>query len=249
MFVLHADSRARRSPKPTPAPSWPSRGFARRYRGYLVRGGSPPLVLERILAEPVIQIAIEPATADDRDRFGEAIGRMLVEDPSLQVSSHPGYGSDDPRGDGTATSGDHRGPAANRSRRIVAMGKPEVAYRETIAAPARAEYRYIKQPGGSGQYAVVTLTVAPAPRGSGITFVDETVGGVIPREDDPGRRKGCSRRNQPRRLRQVPGGRRRGEAGRRRVPPRTPRPRLSRSRVLWGSSARCAQPAPSSSSR
>ncbi len=191
MFVLHADSREEITEAHTGAIVAIAGLRSARTGDTLCAAGSPPLVLERILApEPVIQIAIEPATADDRDRFGEAIGRMLVEDPSLQVSSHPDTGQTILAGMGQL----HLEITVDRLRTdhgvSVAMGKPEVAYRETIAAPARAEYRYIKQPGGSGQYAVVTLTVAPGPRGSGITFVDETVGGVIPREMIPGVEKG-----------------------------------------------------------
>jgi elongation factor G len=70
------------------------------------------------------------------------------------------------------------------------MGKPQVAYRETVARDVRAEYRHVKQPGGSGQFAVVTLAVGPGERGTGIAFVDETTGGVVPKELVPGVEKG-----------------------------------------------------------
>ncbi len=191
MFVLHADSREEITEARTGAIVAIAGLRSARTGDTLCAAASPPLVLERIDApDPVIQIAIEPATANDRDRFGEAIGRMLTEDPSLQVSSHPDTGQTILSGMGQL----HLEITVDRLRTdhgvSVAMGKPEVAYRETIAAPARAECRYIKQSGGSGQYAVVTLTVAPGPRGSGITFADQTVGGVIPRDMVPGVEKG-----------------------------------------------------------
>jgi elongation factor G len=150
-----------------------------------------PVVLERIEApEPVIEAAIEPKTADDRDRLGEALGRMLAEDPSLRVSTHAETRQTILAGMGQL----HLEIVVDRlqtdHRVSVVMGKPEVAYRETIARAARAEYRHIKQQVGRGQHAVVTLAVAPGARGSGITFADETVGGVVPKELVPAVEKG-----------------------------------------------------------
>ncbi|MFO0737178.1 MAG: elongation factor G [Labilithrix sp.] len=150
-----------------------------------------PVVLERIEApEPVIEAAIEPRTSEDRDRLGEAIGRMLAEDPSLHVSTHAETGQTILAGMGQL----HLEIAIDRlkteHRVDVVMGKPEVAYRETVAREARAEYRHIKQSGGSGQHAVVTLVVTPGARGSGISFADETVGGVVPKELVPAVEKG-----------------------------------------------------------
>jgi elongation factor G len=72
----------------------------------------------------------------------------------------------------------------------VVMGKPEVAYRETVGRPVTAEYRHVKQSGGPGQFACVTLAIAPAPRGSGIAFSDEIAGGVVPRDLVPAVEKG-----------------------------------------------------------
>jgi elongation factor G len=79
---------------------------------------------------------------------------------------------------------------ARDHRVVVATGSPEVAYRETIGAAATAEHRHIKQGGGPGQYACVTLAVTPAARASGIAFVDRTAGGVVPRDFVPAIEKG-----------------------------------------------------------
>ena len=152
-----------------------------------------PVVLERIEApQPVIEVAIEPKTADDRDRLGEAIGRMLAEDPSLRVSTHAETGQTILAGMGQLHLEIVVDRLATDHRVSVVMGEPEVAYRETIAREARAEYRHIKQFGGTGQHAVVTLVVAPGARGSGISFTDETVGGVVPKEFVPAIEKGIA---------------------------------------------------------
>jgi elongation factor G len=150
-----------------------------------------PVVLERIESpEPVIEVAIEAKTSDDRDRLGEAIGRMQAEDPSLRVSTHPETGQTILAGQGQL----HLEIVVDRleteHRVSVVMGKPEVAYRETIAHEGKAEYRHIKQHGGNGQHAVVTLAVAPGARGRGLSFEDETVGGVVPKEFVPAIEKG-----------------------------------------------------------
>jgi elongation factor G len=149
------------------------------------------VVLERIEApEPVVSAAIEPKTAADRDRIDEALARMAAEDPSLKVSTHPETGQTLLAGMGQL----HLEIVVDRlntdHRVNVVMGKPEVAYRETISKAAKADYRFVKQSGGPGQYAVVTLEVAPGARGSGIAFSDRTAGGVIPKEFVPAVEKG-----------------------------------------------------------
>jgi elongation factor G len=142
-----------------------------------------PIVLERITApEPVVEVAIEPRTADDRDRLSGALARLLFEDPSLRTWVDAESAQTRLRGMGLLHLEVAVEKLARDHRVSVAMGAPQVAYRETVARSATAEYRHIKQSGGPGQFACVTLAVTPAPRGSGIAFSDETAGGVIPRE-------------------------------------------------------------------
>jgi elongation factor G len=142
-----------------------------------------PIVLERIRApEPVIEVAIEPKTTADRDRLAGGLAKLLFEDPSLSAWVDEESGQTRLRGMGQL----HLEVAVERLLRdhrvAVSLGRPEVAYRETIGVETVAEYRHVKQSGGPGQYGCVTIRVAPGARGSGITFFDETVGGVIPRE-------------------------------------------------------------------
>ncbi|WP_394844028.1 elongation factor G [Pendulispora brunnea] len=150
-----------------------------------------PIVLERIdTPAPVVEVTIEPKTADDRERLPTALGRMLFQDPSLLAWVDPESGEMRLAGMGSL----HLDVTVTRLREdhrvAVSMGRPEVAYRETIAHAARVAYRHAKQHGGAGQFAGVTLAVAPGARGSGITFSDETVGGCIPREYVPAVEKG-----------------------------------------------------------
>jgi elongation factor G len=150
-----------------------------------------PIVLERITApEPVVEIAIEPKTADDRDRLSGALARMLFEDPSLRAWVDAESGQTRLRGMGLLHLEVAVEKLARDHRVAVATGKPEVAYRETIGRAVTIEHRHVKQSGGPGQFACVTLAVAPAPRGSGIAFSDETAGGVVPRDFVPAIEKG-----------------------------------------------------------
>jgi elongation factor G len=150
-----------------------------------------PIVLERITApEPVVEVAIEPRTADDRDRLSGALARLLFEDPSLRTWVDGESAQTRLRGMGLLHLEVAVEKLARDHRVSVAMGKPQVAYRETIGRSVTAEYRHIKQSGGSGQFACLTLAIAPAPRGSGIAFSDETVGGVVPRDFVPAIEKG-----------------------------------------------------------
>ncbi len=150
-----------------------------------------PIRLEPILVpDPVVEIAIEPKTSADRDRLPSALAKLVTEDPSLRTRVDAESGQMRLLGMGTL----HLQIAVERladQRGSVNVGKPLVAYRETIARAATCEHRLIKQSGGgAGQYACVTLEVAPASRGSGVIFVDRTTGGVVPREYVPGVEKG-----------------------------------------------------------
>ena len=143
-----------------------------------------------VIPDPVVEIAIEPKTSDDRDRLGGALAKLTTEDPSLHVRVDAESGQTRLLGMGQL----HLEITVERlaeQRAFVTVGRPLVAYRETIARAVTDDHRLIKQSGGgSGQYACVTLEVAPAPRGSGVSFVDRTTGGVVPREYVPGVEKG-----------------------------------------------------------
>ncbi|TVR02807.1 MAG: elongation factor G [Deltaproteobacteria bacterium] len=142
-----------------------------------------PIVLERIVfPEPVISIAIEPRTQADQDRLATSLQKLAVEDPSFRVHTDPETGQTIIRGMGEL----HLEIIVDRLLREfkvdAAVGKPQVAYRETLHGTARVEGRFIRQSGGRGQYGHVWLELAPADPGAGFVFEDEIAGGAIPRE-------------------------------------------------------------------
>ncbi len=145
-----------------------------------------PIILESIsFPEPVIHIAVEPKTKDDQDRMGEALGKLAEEDPSFRVRHDPDTGQTIISGMGEL----HLDVIVDRMKREFRVeanvGRPEVAYKETIRKPAKAEGRFVRQTGGRGQYGVVRLEIEPLERGGGFEFVDKVVGGEVPREFIP----------------------------------------------------------------
>jgi elongation factor G len=151
-----------------------------------------PIALEAIqFPEPVISIAIEPKTQADMDRLGDSLDRLAQEDPSFRVATDPETGQTIISGMGEL----HLEIICDRLMREFKVGAnvgpPQVAYKETIRKKVRAEGRYIKQTGGSGDYGVVTVEVAPNEPGKGFEFVDATKGAPIPREFVPAVRQGC----------------------------------------------------------
>ena len=150
-----------------------------------------PVVLETItFPEPVISIAIEPKTRDDQDRMGEAMRRLAEEDPTFRVSFEEETGQTLISGMGEL----HLEVLVDRMRREFRVeanvGRPQVAYRETITRPATAEGRFVRQTGGRGQYGVCELEIEPRAPGAGFLFEDKIVGGSIPREYVSAVRKG-----------------------------------------------------------
>ncbi|MBI4087623.1 MAG: elongation factor G [Candidatus Liptonbacteria bacterium] len=142
-----------------------------------------PLVLERItFPEPVIGIRIEPKTKADQEKMGTALHRLAEEDPTFRVAGDPETGETIISGMGEL----HLEIIVDRMKREfsvdASVGRPQVAYKETIMAEAEAEGKYIKQSGGRGQYGHVRLRVKPLERGKGFEFIDEIKGGVIPQE-------------------------------------------------------------------
>ena len=141
-----------------------------------------PIVLESIdFPAPVIQLAIEPKTKVDQEKLGVAIHKLVNEDPTLKVSTDPETGQTILAGMGEL----HLEIIVDRMQREFGVGanvgKPQVAYRETIRQIAEYDYTHKKQTGGSGQYARVKLRVEPFPGGE-FEFVDEVKGGNIPKE-------------------------------------------------------------------
>ena len=142
-----------------------------------------PIVLESIeFPTPVIQLAVEPKTKADQEKMGLAIQKLAQEDPTFRVNTDPETGQTILSGMGEL----HLEIIVDRMMREFGVGanvgKPQVAYRETIRKNAEAEGRHVKQSGGRGQYGVVKLRVEPLPPGSGFEFVNEIFGGSIPKE-------------------------------------------------------------------
>lgn len=150
-----------------------------------------PLLLESIkFPEPVIQIAIEPKTKADQDKMGIALNRLAEEDPTFRVSSNEETGQTLIAGMGEL----HLEIIVDRMKREFKVeanvGKPQVAYRETIQKSIEQEGKYIKQSGGRGQYGHVYLRLEPVEPGVGYSFESEIKGGIIPQEFIPAIDKG-----------------------------------------------------------
>jgi elongation factor G len=142
-----------------------------------------PIVLEKMeFPEPVIEIAIEPKTKADSENLGTAMQKLAIEDPSFRVATNEETGQTIIRGMGEL----HLEIIVDRMRREFKVeaniGKPRVAYRETITQTAKAEGKFIRQAGGRGQYGHAWLKVEPQPRGTGFVFENAVTGGAIPKE-------------------------------------------------------------------
>jgi elongation factor G len=149
-----------------------------------------PILLESIdFPEPVIQLAIEPKTKADQEKLGLAIQKLVQEDPTLRVNTDPDTGQTILAGMGEL----HLEIIVDRMQREfnvgANVGKPQVAYRETIRSVAEYDYTHKKQTGGAGQYARTKLRVEPTP-GKGFEFENEITGGSVPREFVPAVEKG-----------------------------------------------------------
>ncbi len=153
-----------------------------------------PILLEKAeFPDPVISARIEPKTREDRDKMGKALARLGREDPTLEIKQNKETGDTVLSGMGEL----HLEIIVDRMKREfgaeVKMGKPQVAYKETITAAAETRTQYVKQTGGRGQYADVEIRVEPAPRGEGFEFLNEIKEGVIPREFIPAVEKGVKK--------------------------------------------------------
>jgi len=150
-----------------------------------------PVILEKIeFPEPVISIAVEPKTKADQEKMGLALRKLAEEDPTFQVKGDPETGQTIISGMGEL----HLEILVDRMLREFSVGanvgKPQVAYRETIKQTAKAEGKYIRQTGGRGQYGHVWLEIEPQEQGQGFEFVNKIKGGIIPQEYIPAVGKG-----------------------------------------------------------
>jgi len=141
------------------------------------------ITLERMeFPEPVISVAIEPRTKADQEKMGVALSKLAQEDPSFRVRTDEESGQTIISGMGEL----HLDIIVDRMRREFSVeanvGAPQVAYRETIRSTVEAEGKFVRQSGGRGQYGHVWLRLEPREQGSGYEFVNEIVGGVVPRE-------------------------------------------------------------------
>jgi elongation factor G len=142
-----------------------------------------PIALENItFAVPVISVAVEPKTKADQEKMGMALGRLAQEDPTFKVHTDPDSGQTIISGMGEL----HLEIIVDRMMREYKVeanvGKPQVAYRETIRRHAEAEGKYIRQTGGRGQYGHAKIKLDPQPAGTGYEFVNDIVGGSVPKE-------------------------------------------------------------------
>ncbi len=142
-----------------------------------------PIVLESMqFPEPVISVAIEPKTKVDQDKMGLSLIKLAEEDPTFRMTTDQETGQTIISGMGEL----HLEIIVDRLLRefkvAANVGQPQVAYKETITQPAKAEGKYIRQTGGRGQYGHVYLEVEPLERGAGVVFESKIVGGVVPRE-------------------------------------------------------------------
>ncbi|SMB88817.1 translation elongation factor 2 (EF-2/EF-G) [Thermanaeromonas toyohensis ToBE] len=145
-----------------------------------------PIILESMdFPEPVISVAIEPKTKADQEKMGLALQRLAEEDPTFRMHTDPETGQTIISGMGEL----HLEIIVDRLLREFKVGanvgKPQVAYKETIRRPVRAEGKYIRQTGGRGQYGHVILELEPLEPGKGYEFVNKIVGGVVPKEYIP----------------------------------------------------------------
>ncbi len=161
-------------------------GLKRAVTGETITATKRPLLLDPVhFPEPVIGVAVEPETKADSEKLAVSLGRLALEDPSLDISFNDETGQTVLSGMGEL----HLEIVVDRLLREfkvgARVGRPQVAYRETLLGEAKVSYRHVKQTGGRGQYAHVVIEVEPAERGSGFIFEDKITGGSVPREFIP----------------------------------------------------------------
>ena len=159
--------------------------------GHTLSDPNKPATLEpMVFPEPVISIAVKPKDKGQAEKLGTAIGKMVAEDPSFQVETDEDSGETILKGMGELHL-DIKVDILKRTYGVEAeIGKPQVAYRETITMPINDSYTHKKQSGGSGQFAKIDYSIEPLESGSGFEFESKVVGGNVPREFWPAVEKG-----------------------------------------------------------
>ena len=190
LVMMHADRREE-APEVYSGQIAAAVGLKSATTGDTISDGDSPVVLEKItFPDPVMSIAVEPKTRADQDKLADALNKLAGEDPTLKVSYNDELGQTIMSGMGEL----HLEIIVDRIRREYKVegniGKPRVAYRETIRRHAEAEGQLVRQTGGHGQFARVVLEVDPLERGAGFEFEDKVRGGAIPREFIPAVSKG-----------------------------------------------------------
>lgn len=166
-------------------------GLKGSYTGDTLCDSNHPILLEKMeFPEPVVELSIEPKTNEDLSKLGTALGKMLLEDPSLKVETAEDTGQTILKGMGEL----HLEIVVDKLRTNhnvdVNTGKPRVSYRETITGHGHADHKHWAHNGGKGVYGHAVLNVKPTPRGTGFIFKSEIVGGTIPKEFIPSVEKG-----------------------------------------------------------
>jgi elongation factor G len=185
LLLMHANHREEISEADTGA-IVATLGLKNTFTGDTLCDPSQPVLLESIrFPEPVLSVAIEPKTRADQDRMGEALQKLAEEDPTFKVTYNQETGQ-------TIISGMGELHLEVLIRRLLSefgvgakVGKPRVAYKETITVPTKAEGRFIRQTGGHGQYGHVMIELEPGERGSGLQFIEHIRGNAIPRHFVP----------------------------------------------------------------
>lgn len=166
-------------------------GLKNTFTGQTICDPGEPIILEKIsFPQPVIAIRIEPKSKDDEEKLANALKKFSQEDPTFQSKYDPETGQTIISGMGEL----HLEIIVDRIKREfnveANIGKPEIAYKETIGEAVEVEGKYIRQSGGRGQYGHVWLRLEPLERGKGFEFVDQIKGGIIPKEFIPAVEKG-----------------------------------------------------------
>jgi elongation factor G len=162
--------------------------------GHTLCDPAHPVVLEQIVVpEPVIDVALVPKTQSDQQQLGKALQALVREDPSLRLRQDAESGQTLLSGMGELQLEVALEKLRARFQVDVAVGPPQVAFRETLTRPVRVSHVHKKQTGGPGQFAALTLELEPLPRGEGVRFESRVVGGAIPREFIPAVEAGVRR--------------------------------------------------------
>ncbi len=185
LYVMHANRREEVSIADTGS-IVASVGLRKTQTGDTLCDSSHAVLFESIrFPEPVLSVAIEPKNKADQDKMGDALTKLVMEDPTFKAINNPETSQVLISGMGEL----HLEVQAERILREfgvqVSVGKPRVAYKETITASVEAEGKFVRQSGGKGQYGHVWIKLAPAERGSGFKFINEIRSGAIPREYIP----------------------------------------------------------------